>query len=43
MLPLILQKKNGLFITSDEEEGDGLGGDDTDMDEVSTERPRSLG
>jgi hypothetical protein len=43
VLPFIQQKKNRLFLPSDEEDGDGLGGDDTDVDEVSTDLSLPLG
>jgi hypothetical protein len=35
ILPFIPQKKNGLFLASNDEDGDGPGGNDTDVDEVS--------
>jgi hypothetical protein len=40
VLPFIPQKKNRLFLPSDDEDGDG---DDTDIDEVSTDLSLPLG
>ena len=37
------QKKGGLFLSSDDEDGDGPGGDSTDFDEVSNDLSLSLG